>query len=203
MAATETEWNRLDWSGSGQGQVSVCCKHCNEPLGSIKFGKFFDYLYTNKSYWQYTKHGTRQCSVHVIPKHIHCRYPAKIILDSNLKIREYSHFLDLHIVCNIRDLSVHLVVSTCGFRNLWHHYPGKSELKQITLFFLPTPSLFYLVLLSKSGTYLQWYIPLVCALELSSNIGTIMAHQHVLHHTDQLDNIFRLQRELSVLSVCE
>jgi len=31
MAPTKTVKGRgLDWSGSGQGQVSVCCKHCHE-----------------------------------------------------------------------------------------------------------------------------------------------------------------------------
>jgi hypothetical protein len=33
---------RLDWSGSGQGQVAVSCKRGNEPLCFIKCGEFLD-----------------------------------------------------------------------------------------------------------------------------------------------------------------
>jgi len=34
------EGNGLDWSGSGEGQVSGTCRHGNEPSGSIKCGNF-------------------------------------------------------------------------------------------------------------------------------------------------------------------
>jgi len=34
----------LGTPGSGQGMVAGCCEHGNEHLGSIKGGKFFDYL---------------------------------------------------------------------------------------------------------------------------------------------------------------
>jgi len=40
---------RLDASGSGQGPVVGCCGHGNEPLGSIKGGKFLDQL--SDYYW--------------------------------------------------------------------------------------------------------------------------------------------------------
>jgi hypothetical protein len=34
----------LDASGSGQGAVADCCRHGNEPSGSIKGGEFLDSL---------------------------------------------------------------------------------------------------------------------------------------------------------------
>jgi len=37
---------RVDRSGSGQGQVADICKRGNEPSGSIKCGEFLDYLRT-------------------------------------------------------------------------------------------------------------------------------------------------------------
>jgi hypothetical protein len=35
---------KLDLSGLGYVQMASCCEHCNEPLGSIEFKDFFDYL---------------------------------------------------------------------------------------------------------------------------------------------------------------
>ena len=36
--------HRLDWAGSGQGGVAGTCECGNEPLGSIKYGEFLDWL---------------------------------------------------------------------------------------------------------------------------------------------------------------
>jgi hypothetical protein len=33
---------RVDWAGSGQGQVAGACEGSNEPTGSIKCGELLD-----------------------------------------------------------------------------------------------------------------------------------------------------------------
>jgi len=38
------ECRKLDLSVLGYVQVASCCGHSNEPLGSIEFKDFFDYL---------------------------------------------------------------------------------------------------------------------------------------------------------------
>jgi hypothetical protein len=39
------EGRAFDSCGSGQGQMASACEHRNEPLGSLKFREFLEYVW--------------------------------------------------------------------------------------------------------------------------------------------------------------